>query len=1028
MELGGARLRTLLVRLALDPGRMVATDALASALWGAASPVDPANALHTLVSRLRRALGQPHGVESVPGGYRLDVPREAIDAHRFERLAADGRRALDAGDPHTATRVLGRALALWRGQALADVADAPFATAAAARLEEARLTATEDHYAAKIAAGEVATAVAGLRELAARHPRRERVRGLLMRALSATGQRAEALAGYAEFSRELAEELGVDPGPELREIHLALLRAEPPAPQRRRGNLRTPLTSFVGRTAEIEQIAAQFKESRLVTLVGPGGAGKTRLATTVAAALPRGAWLVELASVTDGGDVPAAVLAALGNPTSLPAGQAGRSGGPRDTMGKLFEVLSSAETTLVLDNCEHVIDAAAHLAEELLGHCPKLRVLATGREPLGILGEALCPVPPLPLPAPGEPAGHSPAVRLFADRVAAVRPGFALDERNTAVAVEICRRLDGLPLAIELAAARMRSLTAEQVAARLDDRFRLLGGGSRTALPRHQTLHAVVAWSWDLLGDDERALAERLAVFPGGATLDAVEHVGGTLDLLSALVDKSLVQVTEGPRYRMLETIREYGLERLAERGELAGLRAAHAAYYLRLAETAEPYVRSGAQRPWVARLDAEHDNMLAALRWATEAGDAATAVRLAAALGMYWTIRGDGSATVARARQALAVPGESPKRARLVITGIYLACQILSGGIEDMREATELLRQIADEAENEAGDDPMLILLRPLFALFTDDTELGLRAVGARISHPDPWVRGSLLSLRAALLENEGRMAESRDDLVASVAALREVGERWALSMTLTSLAETHSVFGAFPEAVAALEEAIALIRELVPNADAGHQRVWLASTRIRQGDVERARAELEAIVAPGNDETSSHNVAFALLNLGDLDRHGGDLTAAERAYAESRRLLTEAPFVPPQFHALLRTTMGQLAVDRGDPGTALAEAGKAFEYAMSAKDMPVVAKVAVLVATATAAGGDPRRAAELLGASEQIRGAPDLFNLDVARLTERLSAGLGRAAYEAAYAKGRAMSRKDTLALVQGVRAQHA
>ncbi|RBQ16101.1 AfsR/SARP family transcriptional regulator [Spongiactinospora rosea] len=1013
----------MLVRLALDPGRMVATDELAAALWGAASPVDPANALQTLVSRLRRALGRPHGVESVPGGYRLDVPREAVDAHRFERLAAEGRRALEAGDPHTATRVLGQALALWRGQALADVADAPFAIGTAVRLEEARLTATEDHYAARIAAGEVAPAVAGLRELAARHPRRERVRGLLMRALAATGQRAEALAGYAEFSRELAEELGVDPGPELREIHLELLRAEPPAAPRRRGNLRTPLTSFVGRTTEIERITAQFKESRLVTLVGPGGAGKTRLATTVAADLPRGAWLVELASVADGGDVPAAVLAALGNPTFPNGGQAAKAGGPRDTMGGLFEALSSAETTLVLDNCEHVIDAAAHLAEELLGHCPRLRVLATSREPLGILGEALCPVPPLPLPEPGEPAGHSPAVRLFADRVAAVRPGFALDERTTAMAVEICRRLDGLPLAIELAAARMRSLTAEQVAARLDDRFRLLGGGSRTALPRHQTLRAVVAWSWDLLGDDERALAERLAVFPAGATLDAIEHVGGTLDLLSALVDKSLVQVAEGPRYRMLETIREYGQALLAERGELAGLRAAHAAYYLRLAETAEPYVRSGAQRPWVARLDAEHDNMLAALHWAAEAGDAATAVRLAAALGMYWTIRGDGTATTARIREALAVPGESPRRARLVITGIYLVSQILSNGVEDMQEVTGLLRRIADEADAEATDDPMLILLRPLFALFTDDTELGMRVVGSRIAHPDPWVRGSLLSLRAALLENEGRMAECRDDLVASVAALRESGERWALSMALTSLAETHSVFGAFPEAIAALEEAIRLTRELVPHADAGHQRVWLAGTRLRQGDVERARAELEAIAAPGNDETSPRNVAFALLDLGDLARHDGDLAAAERAYAESHRLLTGAPFVAPQFHALLRTAMGQLAVARGDPGTALAEAGKAFEYAMSARDMPVVARIAVLVAGATAARGDPRRAAGMLGASEQIRGAPDLFHLDVARITGRLSTELGRAAYDAAYAEGRALSREAALALVQGV-----
>ncbi|MDF5753679.1 BTAD domain-containing putative transcriptional regulator [Spongiactinospora sp. TRM90649] len=1041
-EIGGARLRALLVRLALDPGRVVTVEELSEALWGGTPPADPANALQSLVSRLRRALPRPHGLTSAPGGYRLAVPREAIDAHRFERLAAEGRAALGAGDPRTAVRTLGDALALWRGPALADLADAPFAVAAATWLEEARLAATEDHFEAGLATGAVtgtvagtvvgtvAGTVAGLRELAARHPRRERVRGLLMKALYAAGRQAEALAGYEEFRQGLADELGVDPGPELREIHLALLRADPALPRaaaeipppvaaaRPRGNLRVPLTSFVGRTAEIERISAQFKESRLVTLVGPGGAGKTRLATTIAADRPRGAWLAELASVTDPADVPAAVLGALGNPGFLRGGGRENSVAP-DAMRRLTEALSGSDTLLVLDNCEHVVEAVASLAEELLGRCGRLHVLATSREPLGIGGEALCPVPPLPLP---DQVGHwrdSAAVRLFADRVAAVRPGFTVDDGNAEVVVEICRRLDGLPLAIELAAARLRSLTLEQVAERLGDRFGLLGGGSRTALPRHQTLRAVVAWSWDLLTGDERALAERLSVFPAGARLEAVERVGGSLDLVAALVDKSLVRVDAGPRYRMLETIREYGVERLAESGHLAEARAAHAAYYLELAERAEPYVRGGEQRPWVAMLDTEYDNLLGALHWAVDTADAETAIRLAAALSMYWTIRGDGMETAARLRMALDVPGESPKRQRLVVTAIYLVTRTLSGGF-DPEEAADLFRTVTAESANEL-DHPLLALLHPALALFTDDTEWGLAAVAERLDHPDPWVRGTLRSIKAALLENEGLMADSRRDLIAAVDELRQVGERWSLSMALTALAEAHSVFGEFDAASLALEEAMRLMRELVPGADTGHQRIWLASVRIRAGDLAGARADLLTLTGPEAENTSPRNLAFANLHLGNLARIDGELDEAERAFTLARELIEASPFTAPQFLALVKTSFGLLAVCRDDLEAAARLGAEGVELALQAKDMPVAAHVVVLTAITAARLGRPERAAELLGAAERLRGAPDLYNVDVTRLAAHLDGELGTAAYAAAYARGRDLPREEMFALIR-------
>ncbi|MFI5911476.1 BTAD domain-containing putative transcriptional regulator [Dactylosporangium sp. NPDC051541] len=531
VEVGGARLRTLLARLAVEPGRFVSVERLVEALWpDGPVPADPANAVQSLVSRLRKALGNPPQLESGPRGYRLDVDPAAVDAVRFERLAADGRRALRADDRHTAVRLLREGLDLWRGPAPADLGRGE-TDALAARWAELRLAATEDLIEATIPDADTrAAAIAELQELVVAHPLRERLAALLIRALHADGRRAEALAAFESARARLADQLGADPSPELRDAHVAVLRAE--ASPLRGGNLRAALTSFVGRADDAERLATQLADSRLVTLVGPGGAGKTRLATTVAAdlarQLPDGAWMVELAPVAEAQEVPSVVLRTLiaGGLAHPDTARRPRRG---DVIEQLAESLARPGVLLVLDNCEHVVDAAAGLSEELLGRCPKLRILATSREPLAIMGETLFPVGPLPLPLPppSTPAGDdhlraalaAPAVQLLRDRAAAVRPGFAVTPANLAAVVEICRRLDGLPLAIELAAARLRSFTPEQLAARLGDRFRLLTGGSRTALPRHRTLHAVVAWSWDLLGESERAFAAALAVFPG--TFDA---------------------------------------------------------------------------------------------------------------------------------------------------------------------------------------------------------------------------------------------------------------------------------------------------------------------------------------------------------------------------------------------------------------------------------------------------------------------------------------------------------------------------
>lgn len=522
---GGVRLRALLTVLALRAGRTVPVDVLVDEVWDGDPPADPAGALQALVGRLRRALG-PAAVALADGGYRLRADPDDVDLHRFDRLTGEGTRALEEGDAAKAASLLDDALALWRGPALADLPDR---TAAQARWEARRTDARRARIAAALDLGGAEEAGPELLALCEAHPLDERLQALRIRALRATGRSAEALAAYEEVRRELAERLGTDPGPELAALHAELLN--PPAPATPMGNLRARLTSFVGREPELREIRDDLSRARLVTLLGPGGAGKTRLsqeAAELAAAQPGspwpdGVWLAELAPVDDPSAVPEAVLTALGARETVLRGAGAeelRAADPHgtDPLVRLTDHCARRRMLVLLDNCEHVVGAAALLAERLLGSCPGLTILATSREPLGVPGELLRPVDPLP---------DASALRLLADRGASVRPGFRVDadEETAAAATEICRRLDGLPLAIELAAARLRMLTPRQIADRLDDRFRLLTSGARTVLPRQQTLRAVVDWSWDLLTPTERAVLRRLSVFAGGCDLPGAEAV-----------------------------------------------------------------------------------------------------------------------------------------------------------------------------------------------------------------------------------------------------------------------------------------------------------------------------------------------------------------------------------------------------------------------------------------------------------------------------------------------------------------------
>jgi predicted ATPase/DNA-binding SARP family transcriptional activator len=577
-EVPGARLRGLLAALALESGHVVPNAALVGWIWGERPPADAANALQRLVSRLRKAL--PEGlVEGQTGGYRLAVEPDAVDAVRFERLIGQARTE----ENPRRVRLLREALALWRGAAMQDVGlqESAAFDAAVTRLEGLRLAAMEDRFDAEIGLGHGAALVTELTDLVAAHPMRERLVAALMRALVAAGRDAEALLVYQRTREALADELGVDPSPGLSALHVALLRGElGRREENRKTNLRAELTSFVGRNADVAAVRELIAGHRPTTLTGPGGSGKTRLATETARTLlgdfADGAWLVDLAAIGADGDVAQAALAGLGLRDAL-------LGDAPDTelTGRLIATIREREALLILDNCEHVIEPAATFAHRALGECQRLRILATSREALGITGEALWPVEPLALPegdaSPGE-IESSPAVQLLRERAGAVRKDLAADARTWPAMVRVCRALDGMPLAIELAAARLRTMSVDQLASRLDDRFRLLTSGSRTALPRHKTLRAVIDWSWALLTDAERMVLRRLSVFSGGASLEAAERVcaGGAaeqeqvFELLTALAEKSLL-VAEGgraPRYQMIGTIKEYAEHRLAEAGE----------------------------------------------------------------------------------------------------------------------------------------------------------------------------------------------------------------------------------------------------------------------------------------------------------------------------------------------------------------------------------------------------------------------------------------------------------------------------
>jgi predicted ATPase/DNA-binding SARP family transcriptional activator len=658
LALGGPRRRALLARLLLDAGSFVSSDRLIDDLWGAQAADSALHSLHVYVSELRRALGPDAAstLEREGRGYRLALGADQLDAARFERMLDEARRAGGERAHNRARTLTTEALALWRGDPYADVTYEAWAEGEIARLGELRLAAEDLRIEAELELGGHARAIAELEPLIRAHPLQERFRYLMVLALYRAGRQADALEAYQDCRRALVDGLGIDPSAELQALERAVLLQSPElaveAPvslnTERRAPLPAPATALVGREPEIADLSQllQRDDVRVVTLTGPGGTGKTRLALALAERLAgrfeSGAYFVSLIEA----DEPALVLPAIASALGL------EEAGARPLPQLLAAALAERELLLVLDNFEHVLAAARHVAD-LLAEAPRLRVLITSRASLRLRGEHEYPVSPLPLPppdaAPGDLAGY-PSVELFASRAREVNPSMRLDEAATEAVAEICRRLDGLPLALELAAARVRLLPPEAMLGRLERRLDLLPARAHDAPARQRTLRDAIGWSYELLQEDERAVFRQLGVFAGGCTLEAAEQVieqageRSTLELIEVVLDNSLVRLALGEegRVMMLEVVREFALEALEASGEVPRARRAHAGYYVELAERLEPLLHGAPGHDARLALERERGNLRAALRFALESDDRDLGQRLAGALELFSEARDD--------------------------------------------------------------------------------------------------------------------------------------------------------------------------------------------------------------------------------------------------------------------------------------------------------------------------------------------------------------------------------------------------
>lgn len=1058
-----AKVRALLAALLVRDGRPVPAYRLIDDLWGEAgasapgNPGNPGNTLQTKVSQLRRTLAKAEdGARSLiaygPAGYALRAPAQAVDADRFADLAAAARKA---AEPRARAELLARALGLWQGEAYADFRDADFTRAAITRLEEQRITAYEDLTEARLELGEHHTLADELTELAEAHPLRQRLRGSQMRALYRAGRQNEALAVYARLRGLFAEELGIDPGAELAALYEAILRQDPaltgppvdavplapqavppaptaptdPAVARARayggGNLPTPLSSLVGREEAVVRVCAALGAGRLVTLCGPGGVGKTRLALAAAARLeeahPDGVWFVELAGA-QGTSVAEAVAAAIGM-------REDDAGGGR-VEERLAEALRRRAALLVLDNCEHLLPAAAALTERLLRHAPGLRVLATSQEPLALSGEVIEAVQPL---------AEAQAIELFAARAAAAAPGFTLGPDTAGSVALICRRLDGIPLALELAATRVRVLGVEALAERLHDRFRLLNQVRRDAPARQRTLRAMIDWSWELLSPAEATALRRLSVFAGGFTLEAAEAVcadgdptaiglagvrpmaagpgagatgvaegssgteggavGGVaredvLDLVTRLVDCSLVVSAYGDsRLRLLESVAAYGLERLDAAGETGAARQRHAEYYTGFAERAAERLHGPEQGEWLRRLDREGLNARAALEH-TGAGE--LGLRLVTAQSWYWFLRG-------RIQEAVDATGTAGA------TALHAAFALLSGDDSHLG---------GDFSAAGLREQWLLAYARCGFGSGVQEDELMFFPEQFRETG-DRWGEAvALLTLSTRALY-DGDLAALRRNAEAAAAVFTELGDRWGQLQTSEQLGILAEVAGDYAAASRLHEDGVRDAQALELWTHASFRLARQGRIALLTGDLAQAAELHERALRLAEEQCHRPAEQFATLGLALGARRGGDLDGAEarlRPWLDwNQRLGVDSGA------ALILAELGYVAELRAEPAAAESLHREGLAAARRSGDPRALA----LALEGLAGTLPPARAASLLGTATALRASagtprPRAERADTDRATIRARTALGTEAFATAFTTGEALPLAEQLALL--------
>ncbi|MEU6698685.1 BTAD domain-containing putative transcriptional regulator [Pseudonocardia sp. NPDC046786] len=1039
VEVAERKLRLLLVSLVVSSGEPVSADVLIDRLWGERLPADPKKVLRAKLSHLRTALerAQPGGRDLLvhtPVGYRLAAETGVVDAERFKD-AVEHARHMSA--PQEKTTSLRAALNMWRGEPYGDAVDEVWLAPMVAELRDARGDALELLAEALVEQGAPERAIEQVGGVVKDHPTRERLIAALMQALYQVGRQHDALEMFESLRHRLAEGLGVDPSPAVRELHGRILRQDPAlsaagpsvGPARvapARTNVAAETSPLIGREREASQINAIVAESRLVTLTGIGGVGKTRLALHVAREqeprFDRGAWFIDLTELTrtpeeclgSAGRIAALVVAALGLPEQSTGSE----------LDRVCEALASRAALFVVDNCEHVVVEAAVFAAELLRRAPGVRLLATSREPLGLPDEHRYDVGTLST-KPADDGGASEAALFFAARARAADPAFCLDEDTTRVVTELCRRLDGLPLALELAAGRIRGISARDLLERLSDRLNILRRPGHGVRRRQQTLRGMIDWSWSLLDDAERAVLRRLAVHPGTLTLDAAEVTcaddpdAGTavvvgrsqvVDVLIGLVERSLVTTTSTPngvRYGLLESIAAFAGEKLHEQDERDAVARRHLTYYLDLAVCADARLRGTAQRRWLARLDAERTQLSNAFGEAARARDGGSAAGLAVTTFWYHWMAGNESRLHQDLSTAISLPGPRDDTYAAALTlAASMRIDTSSGGPARVDDAVAQFSDAVARARWQwvAGTELIAAGYRTEGEQHVDQALVVLQGAG------DDWTVSVATCRRDWLLvtiwgEQPRGPVDGRDP----ERVLRELGDRYALTYALAVKHRAAEVAGDRPTASAAAGRALTLCRELGLWSAASLWTTAQAINAVRDGDVAGAAALLEESRALASDTASPNALSYVDFAEAMIARQQGD---TRRAAGLLRRWKSAGDAAGIDLQTRIEEAF--LTVQEGRTGQAEDSLVTLHRQLQCGARTPTTARLLELAAAVRALRSEPGAAAALLGTAEALRArtgpVPSWLECqDVRRIREQMAQQLSEPVLSDAIVRGR-------------------